>query len=75
VAGAAVLEIAGRRAAIEEALRRAPAGGVVAILGKGHERGQILADRVAPFDDVEEAVAAWRRLREEGERGGSEHDG
>ncbi len=75
VAGAAVAEVAGRRAAIEEALRRAPAGGVVAILGKGHERGQILADRVAPFDDVEEAVAAWRRLREEGARGGSEHDG
>ena len=25
--------------------------------------------------DVEEAVAAWRRLREEGARGGSEHDG
>ncbi|WP_297107062.1 UDP-N-acetylmuramoyl-L-alanyl-D-glutamate--2,6-diaminopimelate ligase [Tessaracoccus sp.] len=75
VAGAAVVEVPGRRAAIEAALRSAPAGGVVAILGKGHERGQILSDHTAPFDDVEEAVAAWRRLQEEGARGGSEHDG
>ena len=64
--GARVLEVAGRRAAIEAALRGADAGTVVAILGKGHERGQILADRVVDFDDVEEATRAWRRLRQEG---------
>ncbi|MFT3887271.1 MAG: UDP-N-acetylmuramoyl-L-alanyl-D-glutamate--2,6-diaminopimelate ligase [Arachnia sp.] len=75
VPGATVREVAGRRAAIGEALRAAPVGGVVAILGKGHERGQILADRIEPFDDVEETVAAWRRLREEGDHGGTDHDG
>lgn len=68
VVGAAdVVEVAGRRAAIEEALRRAAPGDIVAILGKGHERGQILADRTVDFDDVEEASAAWSRLRQEGE--------
>ncbi len=64
--GAEVIEVAGRRAAIETALRAARPDSVVAILGKGHERGQILADRVVDFDDVEEATRAWRRLVEEG---------
>ncbi|SHI38709.1 UDP-N-acetylmuramoylalanyl-D-glutamate--2,6-diaminopimelate ligase [Tessaracoccus bendigoensis DSM 12906] len=68
VGGAEVVEVAGRRAAIEEALRRATSDSVVAILGKGHERGQILADRTVDFDDVEEATLAWRRLREEGDK-------
>ena len=68
------LEVAGRRAAIEEAIRRAGPGSVVAILGKGHERGQILADRTVDFDDVAEATLAWRRLEEEGERHGTTHD-
>ena len=61
-----VLEVAGRRAAIDEALARASAGSVVAILGKGHERGQVLADRIIDFDDVEEATRSWRALTEEG---------
>ena len=69
-----VIEVAGRRAAIEEAIRRAGTGTVVAILGKGHERGQILADRVVDFDDVEEARRAWRRLVEEGVSDASAHD-
>lgn len=64
--GAEVVEVAGRRAAIETALRGAGPDSVVAILGKGHERGQILADRIVDFDDVEEATLAWRRLSEEG---------
>lgn len=64
--GSRVIEVAGRRAAIETALRAAGADSVVAILGKGHERGQILADRVVDFDDVEEAMLVWRRLVEEG---------
>ena len=64
--GSEVVEVDGRRAAIAEALRRATPGTVVAILGKGHERGQILADRTVDFDDVEEATLAWRRLTEEG---------
>lgn len=64
--GARVLEVPGRREAIESALRGARPGTVVAILGKGHERGQILADRVVDFDDVEEVRLAWLRRAEEG---------
>ncbi|MHA6512237.1 UDP-N-acetylmuramoyl-L-alanyl-D-glutamate--2,6-diaminopimelate ligase [Tessaracoccus sp. Z1128] len=72
-AGAEVREVPGRRAAIESALRGADAGTVVAILGKGHERGQILGDRVVDFDDVEEATRAWRRLTEEGASDAAAH--
>lgn len=64
--GAEVIEVAGRAAAIEEALRRCGPGDVVAILGKGHEHGQILAEGVVEFDDVSEAEAAWGRLTHEG---------
>jgi len=66
VPGAHVLEVPGRRAAIAEALRRARPGSVVAILGKGHERGQIQDYATVDFDDVEEAAEQWRRLGEEG---------
>lgn len=64
VPGATVIEVPGRRAAIAEALRHATTGNVVAILGKGHERGQILADVTIDFDDVEEAATQWRHLGE-----------
>lgn len=42
---------ADRRLAIRGALGAARPGDVVLILGKGHEQGQQLADRVVPFDD------------------------
>ena len=43
--------IVDRREAIAEVLRRARAGDVVLLAGKGHETEQIFADRREPFDD------------------------
>ena len=45
-------EIGGRREAIAEAIADAKAGDIVLLAGKGHEQGQIVGDRVLPFDDV-----------------------
>ncbi|MEA3029701.1 MAG: UDP-N-acetylmuramoyl-L-alanyl-D-glutamate--2,6-diaminopimelate ligase [Sphingomonadales bacterium] len=53
LAGApAAREIAGRRAAIRAAIAEAGPGDVVLLAGKGHEQGQIVGERVLPFDDV-----------------------
>ena len=46
------LEIADRREAIREALNIAGPGGIVAVLGKGHEVGQEINGVVHPFNDV-----------------------
>lgn len=59
---AEVHEVAGRRAAITRALELATARDVVLVLGKGHEQGQQLADRVVPFDDVTVAQEAWQQI-------------
>jgi UDP-N-acetylmuramoyl-L-alanyl-D-glutamate--2,6-diaminopimelate ligase len=40
-----------RRAAIAEAVRRSEPGDTIAVLGKGHEQGQEVADVIHPFDD------------------------
>jgi UDP-N-acetylmuramoyl-L-alanyl-D-glutamate--2,6-diaminopimelate ligase len=45
-------EIGGRREAIAAAIAEAREGDIVLLAGKGHEQGQILADRTVPFDDV-----------------------
>ena len=50
-ATAEVVEVGDRRAAVREALRRAGAGDVVLVAGKGHETGQEVAGVVHPFDD------------------------
>ncbi|HEX7929475.1 MAG TPA: UDP-N-acetylmuramoyl-L-alanyl-D-glutamate--2,6-diaminopimelate ligase [Sphingomicrobium sp.] len=45
-------EVPGRREAIAEAIRIAHAGDIVLVAGKGHETGQIIGDKVLPFDDA-----------------------
>ncbi len=45
-------EIGGRRDAIARAIAQAQPGDIVLLAGKGHEQGQIIGDRVLPFDDV-----------------------
>ena len=45
-------EIGDRRQAIAAAISEAKAGDIVLLAGKGHEQGQIIGDRVLPFDDV-----------------------
>jgi len=51
-----------RAGAIEMAIRAARPGDVVLIAGKGHEKVQILRDRVVPFDDVAVATVVLREL-------------
>jgi UDP-N-acetylmuramoyl-L-alanyl-D-glutamate--2,6-diaminopimelate ligase len=48
-------EVAGRRDAIEAAVAEAEEGDIILLAGKGHEQGQIVGDRVLPFDDVQVA--------------------
>jgi len=62
--GAAVREIGDRRAAIVEAMAALSPGDALLIAGKGHETGQIVGDRVLPFDDGETAKAAAAELEE-----------
>jgi UDP-N-acetylmuramoyl-L-alanyl-D-glutamate--2,6-diaminopimelate ligase len=45
-------EVPGRREAIAEAIRIARTGDIVLVAGKGHETGQIIGDKVLPFDDA-----------------------
>jgi UDP-N-acetylmuramoyl-L-alanyl-D-glutamate--2,6-diaminopimelate ligase len=53
MAGAAgASEVPGRREAIAEAIHLASEGDIVLVAGKGHETGQIIGDKVLPFDDA-----------------------
>jgi UDP-N-acetylmuramoyl-L-alanyl-D-glutamate--2,6-diaminopimelate ligase len=53
-----------RRQAIELAIGRAEPGDAVLILGKGHEREQVIGTTRLPFDDVVEAQQAVKRVRQ-----------
>jgi UDP-N-acetylmuramoyl-L-alanyl-D-glutamate--2,6-diaminopimelate ligase len=51
-----------RAEAIAIAIRRAGAGDIVLIAGKGHEKVQIFKDGTVPFDDVAVAAAVLKEL-------------
>jgi UDP-N-acetylmuramoyl-L-alanyl-D-glutamate--2,6-diaminopimelate ligase len=55
------LAIVDRREAIAKAIEVAAPGDVVLIAGKGHEKYQVIGDRVLPFDDVAVAREALGR--------------
>jgi UDP-N-acetylmuramoyl-L-alanyl-D-glutamate--2,6-diaminopimelate ligase len=54
--------ISDRAAAIRAALHGAGAHDVVLVAGKGHEQGQVFADRTVPFDDRDEVRAAVQEM-------------
>ncbi|HEX8526459.1 UDP-N-acetylmuramoyl-L-alanyl-D-glutamate--2,6-diaminopimelate ligase [Allosphingosinicella sp.] len=49
------IEVPGRREAIRAAIGEARSGDIILLAGKGHEQGQIVGDKVLPFDDVQVA--------------------
>lgn len=57
------LVIVDRRDAIERAIAEARRGDLVVIAGKGHEKSQVIGDRVLPFDDVDVARGALAKRR------------
>ncbi len=58
-----LLAIVDRREAITKAIELARSGDVVLVAGKGHEKYQVIGDRVLPFDDVAVAREALMRRR------------
>jgi len=55
-------EIGDREAAIRAGIEMLKAGDVLLVAGKGHETGQILADRVIPFDETEIVTRILKEL-------------
>jgi len=62
-AGQRLLTIVDRGAAIAKAIELARPGDLVLVAGKGHEKYQVIGDRVLPFDDVAVAREALSRRR------------
>lgn len=71
--GAEVVDGGDRRSAIHEALAMAGEADLVAILGKGHETGQQVGDRVLDFDDRVVAGQEWARLNGSPAPAGGQH--
>ncbi len=59
----AYVAIPDRKSAIDRAIHEAMPGDLVLIAGKGHEKYQVIGDRVFPFDDVDVARSALARRR------------
>jgi UDP-N-acetylmuramoyl-L-alanyl-D-glutamate--2,6-diaminopimelate ligase len=57
------LAVVDRRAAIEKAIHDAQAGDLVLVAGKGHEKYQVIGERVLPFDDAAIAREALSNRR------------
>ena len=53
-----------RRSAIRAALTLAGPGAWVAVLGKGHERGQDIGGVITPFDDTVVVAEEWAALND-----------
>ena len=60
--GAQVMDGGDRAQAIRTALTMAGPQDWIAILGKGHERGQQLAHETIPFDDVAVVAREWQAI-------------
>ncbi|HEY6628790.1 MAG TPA: UDP-N-acetylmuramoyl-L-alanyl-D-glutamate--2,6-diaminopimelate ligase [Acidimicrobiia bacterium] len=72
IEGSGVVVEPDRRRAVELAIRAASPGDVVLILGKGHETGQEIGERVLPFDDKLVAAEVIDRMaRSSDSEGGS----
>lgn len=59
------IEVGDRREAILHAITLAGGDDIVLLAGKGHEQGQIVGDRIIPFDDVEIARECAREATDE----------
>jgi UDP-N-acetylmuramoyl-L-alanyl-D-glutamate--2,6-diaminopimelate ligase len=57
------LAIVDRKEAIERTVREAVPGDLILIAGKGHEKYQVIGERVLPFDDADVARTALERRR------------
>jgi UDP-N-acetylmuramoyl-L-alanyl-D-glutamate--2,6-diaminopimelate ligase len=56
------LEISNRAQAIKTAVEIMETGDVMAVTGKGHEEGQIVGNKIIPFNDLKETVKAMKEL-------------